>query len=382
MKQAEIQRQQQMKQAEIQRQQQQQLQQKMQQQQMQQQQMQQQQQIQQQNINGNKIDDLRSSMRSINIEVKDDSSKINQFKQTIEKLEYENAHLKTTIERLEDEMKNPAEMDKINQIKNQIALEFETLNNKNEELETKQSHITLKEIELNKKEIEVKQLIANYDYLFKSQHLQLEVSDKDNKSSYTWAMEPVKNVIGIKLMSYSIPIPRFNIEHNKNNVFTYNLNENEYSIFIPTGKYTIDELILVLNEKNKTHSENLNFSVNNEQRIIFESNNEEDKIEIIHTTLSRENLGFLFTTSAKQSHISDRIWDLRIENKIYLYLNNLSDDVPFGILYFNGKSVSQFKFQDPFDLNNLEIVFKDSNGMLYDFYGLPHSLSFLIEKIN
>jgi hypothetical protein len=65
-----------------------------------------------------------------------------------------------------------------------------------------------------------------------------------------------------------------------------------------------------------------------------------------------------------------------------LYLNNLSDEVPFGILYFNGQSVSQFKFKDPFDLNNLEIVFKDSNGLPYNFYGLSHSLSFLIEKIN
>jgi hypothetical protein len=334
------------------------------------------------NANVNKIDDLRSSMRSMNIDVKEDSSKINQFKQTIEKLEYDNLQLKTTVERLEDELNKPSEIDKINQIKEQIALEFETLNNKNEELETKQSHINLKEIELNKKEIDVKQLIANYDYLFKSQHLQLEVSNKENKSSYVWSMEPIKNVIGIKLMSYSLPLPRFNIEQNKNDVFTYNFNTTEYSIVIPTGKYTIDELVLVLNEKNKINCDNLKFSVNNEQRIIFESTNEEDKIEINQTVLSKENLGFLFTTSAKAYHISDRIWDLRIEDKIYLYLNNLSDEVPFGILYFNGQSVSQFKFQDPFDLNNLEIVFKDSRGMPYDFYGLSHSLSFLIEKIN
>ena len=374
--QSDNQRQQQMKQIELQKQQQQQLKQI---------ELQKQQYIQsQQNINTNvnKIDDLRSSMRSMNIDVKEDSLKINQLRQTIEQLEYDNLQLKTTIEHLKDELNKPSEIEKINQIKQQIALEFETLNIKNEELETKQSHINLKEIELNKKEIDVKQLIANYDYLFKSQHLQLEVSNNENKSSYIWLMEPIKNVIGIKLMSYSIPIPRFNIEKNKNDIFTYNFNTTEYSIVIPTGKYTIDELVLVLNEKNKIDCENLKFSVNNEQRIIFESTNDEDKIEIMHTVLSKENLGFLFTTSAKASHISDRIWDLRIEDKIYLYLNNLSDEVPFGILYFNGQSVSQFKFQDPFDLNNLNIVFKDSRGMPYDFYGLSHSLNFLIEKIN
>jgi len=338
--------------------------------------------MQRQQTNLNKIDDLKSSMRTMNIDIKEDNSKIIYYKQQIEKLEYENSQLKFKVEQLENELRKPSDLDKINELKQQIAVEFETLNNKNEELETKQANLNLKEIEVNKKEVEVKQLVSNYDYLFKSQHLQLEVTNQENKSSYVWSMEPVYNVIGIKLMSYSLPVPRFNIEQDKNGIFTYNLNNNKHFITVPTGKYTIEELIFVLNEKNKLINENIKFSVNNEQRIIFESSNQEDKLEILPTLLSKENLGFLFTTSEKHSHISDRIWDLRIENKVYLYLNNLSDDVPFGILYFNGQSVSQFKFKDPFSLNNLEIVFKDSQGMPYDFYGLPHSLSFLIEKIN
>lgn len=347
-----------------------------------QQQARQSQQTQQSQVNLNKIDDLKSSMRSMNIDVREDNGKIAQYKQLVEKLEYENSQFKFKIEQLEDELRKPSELDKINQLKQQIALEFETLNSKNEELETKQTSINLKEVEVTKKEVEVKQLIANYDYLFKSQHLQLEVTNQENKSSYIWSMEPVKNVIGIKLMSYSLPVPRFNIEQDKNGTFTYNINSNRHSLTVPTGKYTIEELILVLNEKNKSINESIKFSVNNEQRIIFESSNSEDKIEILPTLLSKENLGFLFTTSEKHTHISDKIWDLRIENKVYLYLNNLSDDVPFGILYFNGQSVSQFKFKDPFNLDNLEIMFKDSQGIPYDFHGLPHSLSFLIEKIN
>lgn len=360
-RQSDFQREQQMRQAEIER--------------------QQQIQRQQANTNTNKMDDLKSSMRSMNINVSDDSGRINQYKQQLERMEWENSQLKSTIEQLENELKKPNEIDKINQLKKQIASEFEALNHKSEELETKQSSMNLKEIELAKKETEVKQLIANYDYLFKSQHLQLEVSNRENKSSYVWTMEPIRNVIGIKLMSYSIPIPRFNIEQNKNNNFKYNLNDNEYSVVIPTGKYSIEELLLVLNEKNKANNDKLLFKMNNEQRIIFESSEPEDKIEIIPSLLAKENLGFLFTSTISSSHISDRVWDLRVENKIYLYLNNLSDEVPFGILYFNGQSYSQFKFQDPFDLNNLEIVFKDSRGMPVDFYGLPHSLNFLIEKI-
>ncbi len=331
----------------------------------------------------NTINDLKTSMRSMNIDVKEDLVKVNQLKNQIENLENENQYLKNKVENLENELRKPSEIDKINQLKHQIAHEFETLNHKSEELEIKQSGINLKEVELNKKEIEVKQLIANYDYLFKSQNFQLEVSNRENKSAYIWSMEPIKNVIGIKLMSYSLPVPRFNIEQNKNGTFKYICNNNEYLITIPTGKYSIDDLLLVLNEKNQSNETNPNikFSINNEQKIIFESSNLEDKIEIIPTLLSKENLGFLYTTHSNSSHIADRVWDLRVENKIYLYLNNLSDEVPFGILYFNGQSVSQFKFQDPFDLTNLEIVFKDSRGLPYDFYNLPHSLVFLIEKI-
>ena len=342
----------------------------------------QQQQPQQQSQQFSKLDDLKLSMRSMNIDIKEDTQKILQYKQELDQLEYENKQLKNVIENLEVELQKPNEIDKINQLKEQIANEFENLNHRNEDLESKQLNLNLKEIEINKKESDVKQMIANYDYLFKSQHLQFEVTNSENKSSYTWSMDPIKNVIGIKLMSYSLPMPRFNIEKNKNHIFTYKINENEFSVVLPTGRYSIDELIFVLNDKIKKINDTLSFSVNNEQRIIFESSNEEENIEIIPTLLSKENLGFILSASDKNKHLSDRIWDLRIDDKVYLYLNNLSDEVPFGILYFNGQSISQFKFQDPFDLNNLEINFKDSKGMMYNFYELSHSLSFLIEKIN
>jgi hypothetical protein len=183
-------------------------------------------------------------------------------------------------------------------------------------------------------------------------------------------------------MTYSIPLPRFNIEENKNNIFSFKLNEQEHSITLSTGKYTIDELITILNEKIKQINETLSININVEQKVIFQSSNTEDTITIINTMLSKENLGFLVNIENKNIQISDKCWDLRIDNKVYLYLNNLSEDIPFGILYFNGTAVSQFKFEKPFNLNNLEVVFKDSYGMPYNFHNLPHSLTFLIEKIN
>lgn len=333
----------------------------------------------QQNRSG-KYDDIKSSIKSARININEDNQKMIQYQQLMEKMQNENNHLKSIIREFESEQGN--EIEKINKIKEQIAIEFKNLNLKSEEIDTKESGLNLKEIELNKKEVEIRQLIANYDYLFKSSHLQFEVSNNENKASYIWTTNIIKNVIGIKLMSYSLPIPRFNIEEHKNNVFTFKVNGDEFSVVLSTGKYSIDELIHILNIKLSKINTKLSIKVNNEQRVIFESSDENDNLEIIPTLMSKENLGWVFSAKTGHSHLSDKIWDLRIDDKVYLYLNNLSEEIPFGILYFNGQSVSQFKFHDPFDITQLEIVFKDSKGMNYNFYGLPHSLSFLIEKIN
>ena len=176
-------------------------------------------------------------------------------------------------------------------------------------------------------------------------------------------------------MSYSIPNPMFNIEENKNNVLKLLYKDNEIILTIPNGKYTIDELIDTLNTElaNKNLSE-ININLNRQQKVIIEINKEEE-ISIIPTLLSTDNLGFTESSENKKLHIADRIWDLRMTDKVYLFLNNLSDEVPFGILHFNGKSVCQFKFEKPFNIDKLEIEFKDSKGLPINFYNLSHNLS-------
>ena len=401
--------------------QQQQIQQQMQQQQMQQQQMQQQmqqrieqQQMQQQQIpqqmpqqaSNNKIAELKTSIQSHNININDNlSQKMQQYQEKINYLETQNNELVDLIKKLENDINNSNELEKITQIKNQIATEFAELTIKNENIESLNSNLKLKQVQLNTKEATLNELITKYDYLFKSEYTQFEVSDAENKSNYTWSLDIIKNIIGIKLATYSIPLPRFNIEENKNNIFIFKLNNEEHTVNLITGKYTIDELLTILDEKIKKINKTLSIYINTEQKVIFKSSNVEDNIIIINTMLSKENLGFLVNTTdqniteqnidqtiedlnieqnAKNHNIqiADKCWDLRIDNKVYLYLNNLSDEIPFGILYFNGSAVSQFKFEKPFNLTKLEIVFKDSYGMPYNFYNLPHSLTFLIEKIH
>jgi hypothetical protein len=315
-----------------------------------------------------RLNELKNSMKMVNIEVKDDVIKLKQY---IEELKQENFKLQQNND-----------FQKINELKQQIAHEFEILNTKNSELDTKTVEINLKEIEINKKELELKQLIKNYDYLFKTNQLQIEVTNSNNESKYLFPLEKINNAIGIKLMSYSIPNSMFNIEENKNNELKLLYKNNEIILTVPNGKYTIDELIDSLNTDliNKNLNE-INIKLNKQQKVVIESSNEE-KFSIITTNLSSDNLGFIETCNDNQIYIANRIYDLRMNDKVYLFLNNLSDEVPFGILHFNGKSVCQFKFEKPFNIDKLEIEFKDSKGLPVNFYNLQHNLSFMIEKIN
>jgi hypothetical protein len=121
--------------------------------------------------------------------------------------------------------------------------------------------------------------------------------------------------------------------------------------------------------------DNIKLSLTLEQTIKIESTDNE-QFNLIQTNLSKFNLGFINECSNNTNYTSDNIWDLRIDNKVYLYITNLSDTIPFGILFHNGESNSEFKFEEPISLNNLDIVFKDSKGYDYNFYNLSHSLSF------
>ena len=69
-------------------------------------------------------------------------------------------------------------------------------------------------------------------------------------------------------------------------------------------------------------------------------------------------------------------------DKVYLFLRNLSDTIPFGILapQSNFINICNFNFDDFITLNKLEIVFTDEYGLDYNFYNLPHNLNFVIEK--
>ena len=326
-----------------------------------------------------RFNDLKNSMKMVNIEVKEDVVKINQYKQHIEDLKNEIDELKLENVRLQQNN----DYEKIIEIKKQIASEFEVLSKKNSELDTKTAELNLKDIEINKKDSDLKQLIKNYDYLFRTNQLQIEVTNPNNESKYIFPLDKINDAIGIKLMSYSIPNPLFNIEENKNNQLKLLYKNEEIILNISNGKYNIEDLIEILNlELSNKNLNEIEIKLNKQQKIIIEISNDEEVLSIIPTLLSTENLGFTSSSENKKIHIADKIWDLRMIDKVYLFLNNLSDEVPFGILHFNGKSVCQFKFEKPFNIDKLDIEFKDSKGLPINFHNLSHNLSFMIEKIS
>ena len=233
-----------------------------------------------------------------------------------------------------------------------------------QQMMTNQNNLLLKEQELQDK-------INKYNKLLEPKILYLEVTNNNNNAVYSFPFAPINNITSIKLNNYSLPKINFNVEENKNNMLILKKNDDEIKITINKGNYTIDSLLEVLNSK----LDNIKLSLTIEQTIKIESTNNE-VFNIIDTPLSKYNLGFSNDCSNNSTYTSNNIWDLRVDNKVYLYITNLSDTIPFGILFYNGESNSEFKFEEPISLNNLDIVFKDSKGYNYNFYNLSHSLSF------
>ena len=290
---------------------------------------------------------------------------ISKIQNTLKKLGMVDAKEVENIKRENEMLKNQIEYfseNKLDLIKQEISLEFEKLYEK--------------EILISKKEEEMKLLMKKYHYLYGTTNIQLDISPSEPHSDFSFEFGPVENIIGMKLMSYSIPQPRYNIESEKNNIFQIKNTDNEIiELILNSGKYVIDNLIKKLNTK----SEKYKFELNDEQLIEIKS---EEPFEIIPTPLSKEILGFTLPCVEKNEYISVKPWDLRIEEKIFLFINNLDDSTPYAVLYTNNQGNYQFKFEEPILLDRLELSFKDSKGRPFNFYGLPYSLNIQLEIDN
>lgn len=215
----------------------------------------------------------------------------------------------------------------------------------------------------------------------KHSYLQLEVNK--NASEYIYKFKEISNIIGIKLISYSLPEQSYNFNDYS---ITYKINGLQKHIRIEKGFYDINTLLMMLNKNDSLH-----FSLNYKKRLIVTNKtnnitNNDDLITINNFTFEDcdiiRKLGFSTLTSHNGILEAANIIDFRNDTKLKLYLNNIDSKSPFGILNFNNSSICEFSFKNPIKLNNLHILFKTIKGQNYNFDGMVYNLSFQLIILN
>ena len=237
------------------------------------------------------------------------------------------------------------------------------LRHDNLELAEKLQEIIHKENLLDEKE---KELDTKYGAIINTKTFQLEINPESSISSYKYNFNNTLNVTGIKLIACSIPFKKYNIEDDINNLFLYTFNNIQENIILHKGFYTIQEII----EKLNLNQNNLVFELNSvNQKIKVTSNS---KFNIVPTTFSMVCLGFKSNCNNNNIYNADTTYDLRINNKVYLYFKNISDD-PISIITPNTNIYdSEILFENVVKLNYLDISFKDEYNNDYNFYNISH----------
>ena len=265
-------------------------------------------------------------------------------------------------------LKSEPKKEEFENIKKEIADEFEKLSQIKKENENKilELESKTKELESKTKELESKTKIKNF---------LLDVSSENSLTYYTYNFNPIENVTGIKLEKYSIPYINYNIEEEINNIFEIEIDNENKQIILESGKYDINSLIDSLN----TNDINIKFELDEiTQKVIISGDRH---FSILPSTLSFNVLGFTISYSDNNSYKAEKCVDLRRDDKVYLYLNNIDNSSPFAILYCDGISNAEVKFESEITLDKLEIVFKDSKGHLCNFHNLSHNLTFNLSSL-
>jgi len=318
------------------------------------------------------------------------STMMNMLLQRLNNLENSNSSNVSSqeINNLREENKRlQEEINQIQGIKSRISNEFEDLNKKNEEIQTSMQKLNQRELELNSRENEIKVLINNYKQILNSRFYQMNLTSKDNKSNYKYYFNKVDNIVAIKIISYSMPYPRYNISGN-NNILKYKYDDKEEeSILLDNGKYSIENLIEKINFEFEKKEINIKFKLNINQKITVESDKDfkllDNNLKNITLGIDQNDICEKKENDSIDTFVLDgsNLWDLRVEDKLFLYFKNINDD-PISIVYLNGTSEAQIQFEEPIELDILDVELRDSYGNLYDFNNLPHSINLQLELTN
>jgi hypothetical protein len=227
------------------------------------------------------------------------------------------------------------------------------------------SILNQREQELNQKELEIKQLLSSYITINNVKNISHHINM--NESKYTYRFEKLDNISSIKLLTYSLPNIRYNINNN-NNIFRYSIDNDIKEIKVNKGNYIINRLLKELT------TDDITFSLDVDEMVTITSTK---NITLLECNLLN-CLGF--NTNMSGNNIkAERIYDLRYNNKILLYIRNIDKDYPVGVLYNNNMETSiELNFNNMLSLDSLELELRDENNDIYDLNGLDCRISFML----
>ncbi len=205
-----------------------------------------------------------------------------------------------------------------------------------------------------------------------TEELQLEINKKDSRYNYQFNL--INNISNIKLISYQLPPPMYNIL--EDSALLYKYNNMDKQIFIQRGNYNITNLLQKLNENS-----DLTFTTNIEEKIVIKSIDNETPFQLLYNSFANK-LGFNNNENYVLTLLAERIYDIRHINKLYFYIRNIYQDKPVGILNFNGSSICNMVFNNKISLSNLLLEFYTEDNILYNFNNMNYNLSFIIETTN
>jgi hypothetical protein len=200
--------------------------------------------------------------------------------------------------------------------------------------------------------------------------LQLDINK--TQPLYKFQFNPINNIVGIKLLSYNLPQPVYNIFDTSN--FVYEMNDIQHQIIIQKGNYNIEALLNILN-----NNKDLIFSIDYTQKVSVKSKDETTEF-IIKATFISLKLGFNMEDILSLTKTALKIYDLRLPSKLLFFIKNINTN-PICILNFNNTSVCNLQFNSPLTLSSLDLEFYTEDNILYNFNDIAYNLSFALDII-
>lgn len=222
----------------------------------------------------------------------------------------------------------------------------------------------LKDLEIREKnflELQIKKKDIKSLFNFNFQHIIIDTKSFDNTSlnAYVYNFNiPLRNVSRIQILNISIPILNYNIGNKQ--YFEYYIEDQEHSIHVPRGNYNINQLLELIN--NRTTDE-FKLKLNPITDCIFV----DTKLQMqIKKNLVSKKLGL------DASIIGTRPYDLRIINYLSFYIKNIFQEKTICRVNPHNFTPIDIIFNEPLELDRLEIEFRDNDNNIIDFEGRHH----------